>query len=603
MVATTRNREVTAIRTTTSTTVDLAMPAPFPHSDTHFNMIRQLQQFVISHTACGLIMVLLASGCSGEKKPDATPEAGPKAAATAKSQQLSQSEDLLNSILSMVKLKSLGFTAQEDDVIGLLNQWQRFSQGNQVLEEEVALDEATLEALRARLTERQLKQVRRSAFQKPDIDRLRNDLLMNAIVKHAVGKGQTDLERATNIFKYLMRNTELITSHPDEIPLSPYQIYLLGKGTAADRAWLFAELLRQLRINSVILSAPLPKNQENDGEDWDVNQPFLVGVLLNQQVYLYDPRLGLPLTVPGMPGAKPDIATLEQARSNPDVLKQYTVADDKPYAVTPELLKSPAVLLVGDTTLWSYRFSRLQKAFTGARAMVISEPLVDHAGQAGLATRVAKWPGNPWSTEQIALWSYPESQLSGLESLSAQHQQTLTRITDGWKMPIVGVRSKSGDKTVEVRRPTNLLLFARLDHAEGNLEDAVKGYTHARVELMKRPDVEQITERVVYAYLMAAEDSLFWTAVCKTDQGSNTDRRIATDKLRQYQQVYAKGRWVDAGHILQAQIYADAGNFAGAIAELDLVTPDHPQSQGLAFLKKTWSAMPAASTPTPPAQK
>lgn len=537
------------------------------------------------------------SGCGGGNKPDQATDAASadKAAAAAKSRQVSQSEDLLNSILAMLKLESLGFASQADDVVGLLNQWQRFSQGNQVLEDEVALDEPTLEALRARLPERQLKQVRRSVFALTDIERLRNDLLLNSVVKHAVGRGKNDLERVTNVFNYLLRNTDLIASHPDELPLSSYQLYLIGKTTPADRGWLFAELLRQLKIPAVILSAPLPK----DAEEWDPNQPFLVGVLLDKQVYLFDPKLGLPLTVPSTDGAPATIATLEQARSNPEILKQYTLAEDKPYPITPELLKSPGVFLVGDMTLWSFRFSRLQKAFTGNRAMVISEPLVDYDGQQGLTTRVTNWPGKPWDASQVSIWTYPEAQLSGADSLSAQHQQALVKLIDGWRMPVVAERGKQGEENVEVaRRPTNLFLFARLDHAQGKFEDAVKGYTHVRVELIDmvvRRTVQQINERLRYAVMMAAEDTLYWTAVCKLDQGTKVDRRIATDKLQQYLKDYPQGRWTDACHILLAQLAADAGNSAAAVAELDKVTPDHPQAQGLAILKQRW----AKATPMP----
>ena len=567
-------------------------------------MIRfQKCRAVCSLICGGLLMCLSLYGCSESSQPSQSPASGTavadNSAEAVKSQQVSQSEDLLNSILSMLRLESLGFASQEDDVIGLLNQWQRFSQGNQVVEEEVALDEATLEALRSRLSERQLKQVRRSAFQRSDIERLRNNLLLNAVAKHAVGQGKTDLERVANVFAYLMRNTELVANHPDELPLTTYQLYLLGKNTPADRGWLFVELLRQLRINAVILSAPLPK----DAEEWDPNQPFLVGVLLNKQVYLFDPRLGLPLTVLPAAGVTPENATLEQVRANPEILGQYALPADKPYPITSAMLKSPGVFLVGDTGLWCYRFQRLQQAFTGNRAMVISEPLVDHDGQQGLVARVANLPGQPWLAAQIAIWPYPEIQLSGQESLSAQHQQTLAKITDGWKMPVVGERAKKGDQVVEVRRPTNLFLFARLDHAQGKLEDAVKGYTHVRVELTVRPDVKEITERLIHAYLMAAEDSLYWTGVCKLDQGGKVDRRISTDKFQQYLKVYPKGRWVDACHILLAQMAADAGNPTAAAAELDKVSADHPQAQGLACLKHRWLQTGVAVPATPAAAK
>ena len=546
---------------------------------------------------CGVLCLTL-SGCTG--KPAGTPATGTPAAgktsAAVKSQQIELTDDLMNSILAMLKLEALGITTREDEVASLLNQWQRFSLGNQAVEEEVALEESVLEAWRARIPERQLKLVRRSAFLRPDIERLRNLLLMNTVVKHAVGRGKSDLERVVNVFTHLVRNTDLVGSLPDDLPLSPYHLYLLGKATAADRGWLFVELLRQLKIPAVILSAPLPKDAD---EDWDPNQPFVVGVLLDKQVYLFDPRLGLPLTVPGTAGPTPPIATLEQARANPEILKQYNLADDKPYPITAELLKTPAVLLVGDISLWSYRFSRLQQAFTGAQAMVISEPLIDVAGQPGGFSRVAQWPGQPWKAAQLAAWTYPESRLTGLEALSAQHQQILDRITDGLKMPVVVDQLQHQGKDVEVRRPTNLFLFSRLDHAAGRLGAAVGGYTSVRVQLTERLDSKEIKERTYYAYLLAAEDALFWTGVCKFDQGTKNDRRIATDKLQQYLKVYDKvGRWQDASHILLAHLAAESGNPAAAIAELDKVSPEHPQSPGLGYLKRVWSQAPAS----PPAK-
>lgn len=543
----------------------------------------------------GFVLCAALSGCNGSPPPVTAPagtaSAPAKAEVTEKARQEQQSEDLLSSILAMLKLESLGITAQEDDIVGLMNQWQRFSQGNQVLEEEVALDEAALEAWRARLSERQLKQVRRSAFNRSDVERLRNDLLMKAVVKQAAQRGKNDLERVSYVFANLVRNTELVANHPDDVPLSPYQIYLLGKATAADRAWLFAEMLRQLKIDTVILSAPLPK----DAEAWDVNQPFLVGVLLDKQVYLFDPKLGLPLMVPGSTGSVTAIATLEQVRSNGDILKQYAISDDKPYPLTAELLKSPGVYVIGDTARWCYRFGRLQRAFTGARAMVIFDPLIGVEGQTGQVSRVTNWPGKPWEPGQIAVWDYPENQLSGQESLSAQHQQTLTRITDAWKTPVVGEKVKQNNQEFSVARGTNLYLFARLDHAQGKLEDAVMGYTRVRVQLKQRPELKEVTERLVYAYMMADEDTLFWTGVCKVDQGTKTDRRIATDKLQQYLKVYAKGRWVDASHGLLAELAADAGDFAAAIAEIEKITPDHPQHQGFQFLKRKWEKAAAAA--------
>lgn len=552
-----------------------------------------IRDFPLSRTLACLLLVLSAmlSGCGQPNTPatattgTASSGDGTAAPASAASEKAKKSKDLIRSILGMTKLESLGITAQEDELFGLINQWQRFSQGTNVLEDETALDESVLEAWKARLSERQVKLIRRTVFDRADIERLRVDLLMNAVVKHAAQGGKSDLDRVARVFSNLMRNTELIATHPDEVPLSPYQIYLIGKATAADRAWIFAEMLRQLKINSVILSAPLPK----DADAWDTTQPFVVGVLLDKQVYLFDPHLGLPLTVPGMQTLPANIATLEQVRANPDILKQYALADDKPYRVTAELLKSPAVFVVGDPALWSYRLARLQKAFTGTNSMVISDPLIDVDGAEGQLTRVAKSSGQSWAAADLAIWDYPDSQFSGQESLSAQHQQTLTKLTDAWKTPVVALEVPQPDKTViKVPRGTNLMLFSRLNHAQGKLDDAVKGYTRVRVQLKDAVDVAG-TERLQYAYFIASEDALFWMAVCKFDQGSTADLKVAIDKFVQYLQVYQKsGRWLDQAHALLAMALAQTGDTANAIAEIKKISSDHPQHAGYQFLLRSW---------------
>jgi hypothetical protein len=219
--------------------------------------------------------------------------------------------------------------------------------------------------------------------------------------------------------------------------------------------------------------------------------------------------------------------------------------------------------------------------------------LIDEGKRTGQLTRAASWPGEPWKAEQVGVWEYPEDQLSGQESLSAQHQQTLLRLTDMWKTPVTAEKVKIEDQEVLKPKASNLYLFARLDHAQGLLEDATMRYTRVRVQLREvssRGELQQIrTERLAYAYTTADEDALYWTAVCKVDQGSKSDLKIATDKLQQYVKAFAsKGRWVDASHALQAQLAADAGDYATAIAEIQLVAADHPQHQGYEFLKRKW---------------
>lgn len=570
-------------------------------------------------TSCGICLscalLTLLAGCYGNSpatKPS-VPSNGPgvtESTVSGRSAAEQQSEDLLLSILEMIQLKSLGFSNQVDDVTGLLNQWQRFSQGNQAQPEEDELDEETLESFRKVISESEIRQLRRYAFQPADVERLRSLALVRAVGLYAIGSSKLEIERVTNVFNFLVQHTELISNHPDDIPLTTYQLLMLGRVTALDRAWIFAEVLRQLRIDTVILSKPLAK----DTLEWDVTQPFLVGVLIGKAVYLFDPVMGLPLSVPDetpATGVLPKgmrVATLAEVRANPGILEQYTVKESK-YPLAMDVIKSPGVFVMGDTAIWSGRFARLQPAFTGSNALLISDPLFTGKEGTGLLSRVATFSLDAWAPDQVAVCNYPETQLTGQQSLSAQHQQTLTRLTDILKMPVTGkpvatgefeVDAGTGDKTaktIRVASPTNLMHFARLDHLQGALEDAVKGYTRVRFEVMRVPEVDQIKqesiERLKFGYMQAAEDALFWISVCKLDQKTKADSRIALDNFRQYLRIIGdgnQGKWREAAHAVLAQHYAGNGDLKGALEEVNQIPADHPQARGFAFLKKVWEA-------------
>ena len=77
-----------------------------------------------------------------------------------------------------------------------------------------------------------------------------------------------------------------------------WQTLLLSQGTAMDRAVVFMELLRQHRLDSFVL--------RQDGQQRE-DFPLVVGVSLNNEVYLFLPGLGLPI-----PGPEEDALSLEE---------------------------------------------------------------------------------------------------------------------------------------------------------------------------------------------------------------------------------------------------------------------------------------------------
>jgi hypothetical protein len=558
---------------------------------------------LLSGFAC---LCLLLAGCGGGSK---TPADGAKSTTGASTptdseEELSAAGDLLKTILDMLTLEALGFTAEEESVVGLVNQWQRQTQNKDSYQIEEPLDAPTQTLLQQHLSSEQIAELRRTAFNRLDIRRIRDQLLMNGAVKNSVQKFKFDQDRVVAIFQNLVRNSDLVAKHEDDLPLSAFSLTLLGKLTVAERTWLFSDLLRQLKIDCVLLTSASAQNDLVDKKSENgALSPFLIGVLVNEQVYLFDPLLGMPLMAPGETGKVPSVATLAQVRSDPNLLHQFDIEGGKPYRITEEILKSPRVLLCGDPEIWSYRFHRLQSAFTGDRNVVISDSLTDRDGHPGVLNRVANWPGKHWQLDQIGVWTFPATHLFAVAHQTAEQRHRAELTIDPLRMPLKSEIIKVGEKTEELLNPTNQFLLARMEHARGHLSEAVKGYTLALTRL-QNPNFRDVPQRFRVAYVKAMEDIRFWISVSKFEQG---ETRIATDKLRLYLRTYPQGEWSDATHAMLAEVLAEGGNFAGAIEEISKVTPDHPQSAGFAFQKQKWtqalkSAEAAKPKPDAPAE-
>jgi hypothetical protein len=152
---------------------------------------------------------------------------------------------------------------------------------------------------------------------------------------------QTPLDQAELAFAWVMRQVRLpqlsappgqaAPPEPDPIPLS----FALrrGWGTPLQRALIFLALLEQFgleensssSLHGALLFLPEAKGQR---------RLWACGVAIGDKpdaLYLFDPRLGLPIPGPDGKG----VATLAQARTNPKVLGQLE-ADKLRYDVTPE---------------------------------------------------------------------------------------------------------------------------------------------------------------------------------------------------------------------------------------------------------------------------
>jgi hypothetical protein len=168
----------------------------------------------------------------------------------------------------------------------------------------------------------------------------------------------TPLEQAASVFAWVVREVRLQEGIFPQVP--PQFALRRGWGTAMDRALIFLALLEQLgngknaaadaKPNLVGCLVTLP--EQNGQRLW------ACGVVIENEpkVYLFDPRLGLPLPGPNGKG----VATLEEVRKDPAVLAQLKVKDAV-YDVTPEQTQKAELYLPCPLSALAPRLHYLQE--------------------------------------------------------------------------------------------------------------------------------------------------------------------------------------------------------------------------------------------------
>jgi len=168
----------------------------------------------------------------------------------------------------------------------------------------------------------------------------------------------SEVARVRALFDWTVRNVQLEAEDARK-PHRPWQVLLFGRGTAEQRAWVFALLCRQQGVEVVLLNAA--KGGGGDGVYW------LAAAVIGQQLYLFDPRLGLPLPGPGGDG----VATLQQVQQDDALLRQLDL-EDEAYPLTADALREISPQLVADPFDLTRRALQLESKLTGQDQLVLA---------------------------------------------------------------------------------------------------------------------------------------------------------------------------------------------------------------------------------------
>lgn len=390
-----------------------------------------------------------------------------------------------------------------------------------------------------------------------DMPALRDQRWLADIVATARGDAIDDVDIARNLFDWTIRSLAIV-SDPPMVPTAtnpgtrwflPGEILLAGRASAAQRAWIYLELLRHAGLDGVMLAT----GSAADG----TLRPWVPALLSGGEAHLFEPAYGMPIPGPGGAG----VATARQAAADPAILSALSLPD-RPYPVTASDIANLSVLVPGSRENVSRRMHLLDGRLAGTRKIDLA---VDATA---LGTRaLAALPGAA-ATGRVRLWEFPwevhRRRRQDAAAVAAAARRDLAALA------IALEPAGSGGP----RRSVRPLYAARLREFRGDRdgpEGAKAAYLLARpsnaviAEAVKRSPPEQ-ADAVKRLYEGMKQDATYWLGVLTLAEGQPA---TAVDYLgRMTLEAMPDGRWADAARTNLASAKLALGDTAAAIALL-----------------------------------
>ncbi len=510
---------------------------------------------------CLFISALLVAGCGPGKVSPTNSSSNAPATAT--------SDDVLTSAIFQLRPENFGVNATTDKPVSLLNSW-RFKQAETAKISDPAIIDRPVPVTvpSGWISPDEKPRLAQAKYDGMDALHIRDSQFHHVIAGYLSDRGQGELQKVANVIDFVCRNIALWRDDELELPLIPAMSLQLGRGSSEGRAWISSEILKQLRIDSIVIR-PKSAKKTND-ENW------LFGTLVDGQVYLFDMQLGLPIAN-GTNTSDTSIATLSEIVSHPEWLEQMSV--NEKYRFTVEDLVEPTLYLITNSNFWPYRMYNLEQVLPPSDLCILYDPLMDEQGRIGQLNRVAKFGG--WPVENLKPWAFPRLQQMELVSPSEEQKKEWERLSLPFNVPI-SVKYDDQGKPVSAVPERKMQKF-RSDQLLGKFADATAKYLRIRhLEVEQNPaDVDRINR-------IASEDAFYWTSICKYEMGEySTAVELLTDYLKKYDR---KGRWFFPARLLLAQTYAKLDQLPKAISTLERSSSDDPYRQANAVRMKRWAA-------------
>ncbi len=522
-----------------------------------------------------LLLVGTVAGCPGRASVSSK---------SGSSGQAASAEDLLKSAIYQLRPENFSIAAAPDKPVSLLNSWRGLAADAKPSGASDNAEAPPLPAGWASADEE--KRLRSDKYDERDAVHIRDGLLIQAMAKSLAARRNDELGRVQEVFQFVVRNIALRGDDDLELPLTTYLLLLTGRGSPEDRAWICASILKQLRIDCVIVR-PAAESKPDD-EAW------LFGVILNDRVHLFDPRWGIAIPS-SVDAAATDLrpATLDEIVSHPEWLQSLSPRADQPYVIEADSLKEPQVLPIVEANYWSRRLSRLEQVLPTEDACVLFDPPVDDLGRPGMVRRLqAACP--TVKVDGLKPWPYPERQYEASRKVSQALVQQIAQTLVGFNAPIsVNIDPQTNQPLKPV--PERKMLKIRTDQLLGKFEDATQRYLSIRhLEVEANP---YWSPEIVQLHRLAAEDAIYWSGVSKFEA---EEYDAAVEQLTGYLKRFnRKGRWTFAARSLLAECHARKARFAEAIAVIERTVAEDPYRAANAIRVKRWKAHARQSADAP----
>jgi hypothetical protein len=352
----------------------------------------------------------------------------------------------------------------------------------------------------------------------------------------ARGEALHDLERAKSLFDWTVRNIQLEADSPRRIPQFPWEALLFGRGTAAERAWVFILLARQSGIDAAMLGLETGKEI----------RPWCVAVLIEGRVYLFDPLLGLQIPAPdgvtrdqkGQLAIRP--ATLDQIVADGKLLRQMDANENHLYPVKKSDLKHVAVMLEASPTYLAKRMKLLESRLAGPQKMVLTT---------SPSSQAERWKTLP-NLSAVRLWTWPFETLDRRRRLDPR-----------------GVQARLAMMLPFYAKPGAPLRRGRVLQLKGKFvgEDGATNYYQAA-----RPSNEEVSASSAHVfeklvYLRGKQDATYWLGLIAYQRGNYPS--AVHYFARRTLELAANGPWSDGARYNLARTFEAAGDPERAILQ------------------------------------